>query len=64
MAKLIRFHGVLAPLEDPHEFARVQVNRDLGTVVGPCGADLEPDVLYANLAGTGSIKIEPQRSAG
>ena len=48
----IRFEGVFASLRDPAVFTRVRVNPELGTVVWPTGADLDPDVLYAALTGT------------
>jgi hypothetical protein len=51
VAECVRFDGVFAPLLDPAEFARVTVNAELGTVVWPCGADLDPDVLYAHVTG-------------
>jgi hypothetical protein len=47
VARCVSFTGVFAPLSNPKEFAAVQVNRELGTVCWPCGADLDPDVLYA-----------------
>jgi hypothetical protein len=49
--QLIRFSGVFAPLSDPKGFAAVRVDQELGTVVWPCGADLDPDVLYAEVTG-------------
>ena len=52
VAELVRFEGVLAPLAAPDEFAAVRVDPEMGTVVWPCGADLEPDVLYATVTGT------------
>lgn len=52
VGRLIAFDGVFAPLEDPAEFARVKVDPDLGTVVWPNGADLDPYVLYAEVTGT------------
>jgi hypothetical protein len=52
LARLIRFRGVFAPLKDETEFARVRVDAELGTIVWPNGADLDPDVLYAELTGT------------
>ncbi len=47
----VRFVGVFEPLRDPEFFARVRVEPDLGTVVWPNGADLDPAVLYARVAG-------------
>lgn len=49
--QLVRFGGVFALLSDPKEFASVQVNPELGTIFWPCGADLDPDVLYALVTG-------------
>jgi hypothetical protein len=41
---------VFEPLRnDPQLFQRVQVDRELGTVVWPNGADLDPDVLHGDL---------------
>lgn len=48
----LRFEGVFAPLRDPAVFAQVRIHPDLGTVAWPNGADLDPDVLYAELSGT------------
>ena len=45
------FEGVFAPLADPREFARVRVSADAGTILWPTGADLDPDVLYAEITG-------------
>jgi hypothetical protein len=52
LGRLIRFRGVFAGLEDEQEFARVRVDAGLGTIAWPNGADLDPDVLYAELTGT------------
>jgi len=52
VAQCVSFTGVFAPLRDHAEFAAVQVNSELGTVCWPCGADLDPDVLYALVTGT------------
>jgi hypothetical protein len=51
VAKLIDFSGVFAPLKDRREFAKVRVHPELGTIVWPNGADLDPDVLYAEVTG-------------
>lgn len=48
----LKFDGVFAPLRDPAVFAQAYVHPELGTVVWPTGADLDPDVLYAALTGT------------
>lgn len=52
LASLVRFEGVFAALRDPAYVAQVTVNRELGTVVWPNGADLCPDVLHARICGT------------
>ena len=51
-ATRLRFEGVFAPLSDPDRFAQVRLDPEVGTVVWPGGADLDPDVLYAELSGT------------
>lgn len=51
LAKMVRFDGVFAPLRDRAKFAAVRVHPELGTVCWPGGADLDPDVLYARVAG-------------
>jgi hypothetical protein len=38
---------VFAPLRDMALFERVNVDRGLGTITWPNGADLDPDVIYA-----------------
>ncbi len=49
LGRLIRFEGVFAPLRDPDEFARMELNTELGTICWPNGADFDPDVLYAEV---------------
>ena len=49
--RCVSFTGVCAPLLDRAQFAAVQVNPELGTICWPCGADLDPDVLYALITG-------------
>jgi hypothetical protein len=51
LGKLIEFNGIFAPLRDEKEFAKVQLHGELGTIVWPNGADLDPDVLYSSLSG-------------
>jgi hypothetical protein len=58
IGRLVRFEGVFAPLRDPGEFAKVQVDAELGTVRWPGGADLDPDVLYSQLTGGGLLPAE------
>lgn len=48
---LLDFKGVFAPLRDTNYFARVELNAELGTIVWPNGADLDPDVLHHRLTG-------------
>ncbi|MBL8291385.1 MAG: DUF2442 domain-containing protein [Bryobacterales bacterium] len=51
LAQTLRFRGVFEPLRDPAFFAQVRVDPELGTVTWPNGADLDPDVLYAEVTG-------------
>jgi hypothetical protein len=51
VAALVPFEGVFAALRDPAQFRAVRVDPELGTIVWPNGADLDPDVLYAALRG-------------
>jgi hypothetical protein len=48
---IVHWEGIFASLRDPTRFAQVRVDADLGTVVWPNGADLDPDVLYAAVTG-------------
>jgi hypothetical protein len=66
VAKLISFEGVFAPLKDSTVFAKVELDRELGTIRWPNGADLDPDVLYAVIAGREApdLSREPASSAG
>jgi hypothetical protein len=44
-----RLHGpIFEPLQDPDFFNRVSVDAELGTVVWPNGADLDPLVLHGD----------------
>jgi hypothetical protein len=51
LATQIVFRGVFEPLRDPEYFQLVRVDPELGTVVWPNGADLDPDVLYSIVTG-------------
>lgn len=46
IAKLVPFTGIFEPLRDERAFRQVRVNREIGTIVWPNGADLCPDVLF------------------
>lgn len=52
MDRLIKdYSGVFAALKDDSFFRQVRVDRELGTVVWPNGADVCPDVLYSFASG-------------
>jgi hypothetical protein len=40
------WRGVFQPLNDPVEFARVEVDREAGTISWPGGLDMAPEPLY------------------
>ena len=61
LARVIRFRGVFAALKDPKVFARVRVDPTLGTIVWPNGADVDADVLYAELCGVPPGSAESPR---
>jgi len=48
---LLDFQGVFEPLRDPHYFAQVRVNPELGTICWPNGADWDPVTLYCHMTG-------------
>ena len=58
VSQCVSFTGVFALLRERTEFAAVQVNPELGTVCWPCGADLDPDVLYALVTGARIPSLE------
>ncbi|MEO5618360.1 MAG: DUF2442 domain-containing protein [Candidatus Eisenbacteria bacterium] len=51
VSERVPFDGVFAPLRDPEYFRRVRVDAELGTIVWPNGADLDPLTLYSLLIG-------------
>lgn len=53
---------VFAPLRDPDLFSQVRVDSEMGTVVWPTGADLDPIVIYECLPPLHAVKVEIARS--
>ena len=51
VAELIPFDGVFEALKEAEFFAQVAVDREMGSIYWPNGADLDPDVLYARVTG-------------
>lgn len=51
VAREISFDGVFEPLKDAAYFSQVRVDPDLGTIVWPNGADLDPLVLSTRVTG-------------
>lgn len=49
--ELVPFEGVFEPLRDPTEFRKAYVHPELGVVCWPNGADLDSEVLYAQITG-------------
>jgi hypothetical protein len=62
VAAVVPFEGVFAALRSEAEFARVFVNRELGSISWPCGADLDTQVLYARVRGDQSDTHLPAAS--
>ena len=60
LGDMMEFKGIFAPLRDEKEFARVRVHAELGTILWPSGADLDPDVLDAKIAGKQIEMVAPQ----
>jgi hypothetical protein len=52
LAGRFQIDGVFAPLRDSAAFAQMRIHPELGSVVWPSGADLDPDVLYSELSAT------------
>jgi hypothetical protein len=63
LAAILSFRGVFEPLRDPAYFANVRVDSELGTVVWPNGADLDPDVLYGRITEMPVLQEHDLRSA-
>ncbi len=58
LAPHLSFQGVFAPLRDPDYFAQVRVDPELGTIVWPNGADLDPDVLHGRITGKPNLQAD------
>jgi hypothetical protein len=43
---------VFEPLRDPQLFRQVRIDEELGTIVWPNGADMDPDVLHGDASQT------------
>lgn len=50
---------VFEPLRDPELFAQARIDPELGTVVWPTGADLDPIVLYEGLPPLNAVAVRP-----
>ncbi len=59
ISQLIQFSGVFAPLQELSYFTQVQLHPELGTIVWPNEADLDPDVLYGIITGENIDIYEP-----
>ena len=64
LAPWVRFDGVFESLQDPTNFAAVYINPELGTICWPSGADLDPDVLYAKIAGQALPSFTDKTNSG
>ena len=62
LAHDLSFPGIFAPVRDAAYFAQVHVDPELGTVVWPNGADLDPDVLYGQITGAAVFSNQPAPS--
>ena len=46
LSQFVTFEGVFAALSDISKFAEVFVEKDIGTICWPNGADIAPETLY------------------
>ena len=49
VGEMVEFTGVFAPLREAEFFAKASLNAELGTVCWPNNADLDSDVLHAQV---------------
>ncbi|MHB1843340.1 MAG: DUF2442 domain-containing protein [Deltaproteobacteria bacterium] len=54
---LLPFTGIFAPLKKESVFRAVRVDSELGTIVWPNGADLDPRVLYLEVTSSGPKRV-------
>jgi Protein of unknown function (DUF2442) len=59
LADAVELVGVFEPIKDPEYFAQVTVNREIGRVVWPNGADLDPIVLHSAVTGQPIDLVSP-----
>jgi hypothetical protein len=59
----LAFEGVFAPLRDQNYFAAVRVEKELGTISWPNGADWDPVVLYSLVTGRSIEELLPGQPA-
>lgn len=50
--------------DDPELFSSVTVDEELGTIVWPNGADLDPDVLFARATGSYDDLMRGEAASG
>lgn len=62
LSDIIVFEGVFSELKDPVQFEKLALNRELGTIVWPNGADLDPVVLHSLVSGQ-PIEMATPRTA-
>ena len=62
LANIIRFTGVFEPLKNVNYFSKVKVDKELGTIVWPNGADLDPEVLYSAVTGKQIVIFKEKQS--
>jgi hypothetical protein len=51
VATLVDWTGVFSPLRDESYFRQLRLDRELGTIVWPNGADIDPLVLWSAVTG-------------